>query len=785
MSVSLGDLIVTLKGVAGPLLSAVDESKKAMQDMGAESTKTDNIITRNWKEISAATVAMGAAFEGFARSQADSNAALSRVAIVTGETTEALRESIKSMVDYTFSAHDAARAMDDLVSRGIRTKDQFEAILPVVDTLADALGMDIVDVIDIADNALSALGIPLENVGDHMDTITFLAKQTTVEMSALAKTFRNEAPAINDLGLSFDDVAVAMAAMEAEGRRGPAAVRGFQEAIKAADGDVTLFWESLGVANSTLDTQRQSLADAAGLTQKYADANNAVATPLQRLQANLSNLLFQFGGLSSILGQVAPFMMALGPTVSALAAAKSALIPVIVSLGAAFKALTAIMLANPFGLIVAALAAIGVALYVLIDDWTFMTEFLGRAWQYITDLFNRAVSAVVGAVQDMGRMVLAVFESLFPKTAEVVTSMVNSVVSLFVALRDRAVQIINDLFGGVIERIRAMASAVVGFVSGMVDRVAGLFGMGKKQVADEIVPAMASDVVRQFSQMSDQGQAISAAMASGVVFNVSQMREGVDLQTGQMVAGNNTSLNAMLSDSVSITRNMSNQVLANQAQMAGEWRVVTQTTTAQTAADYDKMATDVTGIIKSMTENKLDTFSGFSKLWLSGVGDLVTQTLDKFGSMGKGISGILSSVFGGSSGGGGSIAGAAGTAIGSLFGPIGGAVGGVLGKTIGKIFKFADGGVVTAPTLGLMAEAGESEAVIPLSRFESMMHGMYARGSDSGGANVAGEIRSLRQSFEMMTAEVVYNTNRLLKIEEDWNRNGQPGVRNERLVGLV
>jgi hypothetical protein len=807
MSVSLGDLIVTLKGVAAPLLNAVDESKKAMQDMSSEADNTQNFITQNWKQISAATVALGGAFEGFARSQAESNAALARVSIVTGETTEALRQSISSMVDYTFSAHDATRAMDDLISRGVRTKAEFEAILPVVDTLADALGMDIVDVIEVADNALSALGIPLENVGEHMDTITFLAKQTTVEMGALAKAFRNEAPAINELGLSFDDVAVAMAAMEAEGRRGPAAVRGFQEAIKSAEGDVNVFWESLGVANSTLDAQRTALAGAAGLTQQYADANNGVATPLQRLQANLSNLLFQFGGLSDILGKVAPFMMALGPTVSALAAAKATLLPVIAAVSTGFKAMTAVMLANPFALVIAALAAIGVALYVLVDDWSFLTRALKAAWSTIVNLTSGARDAVVQTVQNLvqnvvnfftglmqsvksiftaiGQFIFGVFQSLFPAVSEKVRETVQNVVGMFTQLRDRAVAIFTDLFTGVTERIRAMFSYVTDTVRNMADRVGSLFGRTRTEVADEIVPAMVDDVVREFREMGSDVATITGAMSSGVRLTVGNMQQVVVQETAIMANDATANFNAMLRDTTTITGTMNREVRAIQGDMTNNWNATNTDTAVRTTQTYDKMSTDVQGIIGTLSTSNLKTFDGFKSLWLSGVGDLVSQTLDKFGSMGKGISSILSSVFGG---GGGGASGILGTIGGILGGPVGGAIGGVLGSVaskVKKIFKFADGGIVTGPTMGLLAEAGESEAVIPLSKFEGMMHGMYARGADAGGGNVAGEIRALRESFEMMTAEVVYNTNRLLKVEEDWNRNGLPGVRNERLVGLA
>ena len=49
-----------------------------------------------------------------------------------------------------------------------------------------------------------------------------------------------------------------------------------------------------------------------------------------------------------------------------------------------------------------------------------------------------------------------------------------------------------------------------------------------------------------------------------------------------------------------------------------------------------------------------------------------------------------------------------------MVSPAAGAIG--WGKSLTGIRPFADGGIVTAPTLGLIGEKGYSEAVIPLTR---------------------------------------------------------------------
>lgn len=59
---------------------------------------------------------------------------------------------------------------------------------------------------------------------------------------------------------------------------------------------------------------------------------------------------------------------------------------------------------------------------------------------------------------------------------------------------------------------------------------------------------------------------------------------------------------------------------------------------------------------------------------------------------------------------------------------VGGAVSGV-SSFVSKVTPFADGGIVTRPTLAMIGEAGESEAVIPLSKFGSLFGGMGGGGA--------------------------------------------------------
>jgi hypothetical protein len=77
-------------------------------------------------------------------------------------------------------------------------------------------------------------------------------------------------------------------------------------------------------------------------------------------------------------------------------------------------------------------------------------------------------------------------------------------------------------------------------------------------------------------------------------------------------------------------------------------------------------------------------------------------------------------------------------AIMSAFG-LGGVTGsgGGLGG-FGKLLGLASGGIVTGPTLAMIGEGSESEAVMPLSKLDSVMSNAFASGAASGGSAQSG-----------------------------------------------
>jgi len=120
---------------------------------------------------------------------------------------------------------------------------------------------------------------------------------------------------------------------------------------------------------------------------------------------------------------------------------------------------------------------------------------------------------------------------------------------------------------------------------------------------------------------------------------------------------------------------------------------------------YETLSSSVADFIKG-TKSAMDVVHDFGNLVLDTIAQIVAK---KFAA--NMVSGLLGSIMGGGGGGAGSITIAGSDTAYNL---------------LTSARPFASGGIVTAPTLGLIAEAGKSEAVMPLDMLGSMIN---SRGS--------------------------------------------------------
>ena len=336
------------------VVSAQDQASDVIEGIGETAEETGSIVERNWGTITAVTATAGAASEGFARSQQDTNATVGRMAARTGESEDSLRDMIGGMSDATFSAHDAAAGMEALAQRGIDTREDFEDLLPTFDNFADATGKDMTQGIEEVSRVLGAFNIPVDEAGEHIDTMTHLSENLDVPLDRLGRQLGNNTEELEEMGVGLDGSAAMLQALRDRGMDGRDAMKLFTDSVRDSDGDMDQLLDTLDLTAEEYADYQEQVGDAAGVTDEFADINNATMTPLQRMQANVENLMARYGGLADAAGMAAPVLIAMGPAMKGLSVATR-------GLGAAMSFLAA----NPIVLVIAAVAALAVGLVML------------------------------------------------------------------------------------------------------------------------------------------------------------------------------------------------------------------------------------------------------------------------------------------------------------------------------------------------------------------------------------------------------------------------------------
>jgi hypothetical protein len=89
--------------------------------------------------------------------------------------------------------------------------------------------------------------------------------------------------------------------------------------------------------------------------------------------------------------------------------------------------------------------------------------------------------------------------------------------------------------------------------------------------------------------------------------------------------------------------------------------------------------------------------------------------------------------------------------LGGLAGGEEGGGGGLLGG-IGKIFGFAEGGIVSRPTIAMVGEGGQSEAIMPLNKLGNMMNSTFNSGAMSGAGGGSGNGQFVLKGSDLILA---------------------------------
>lgn len=338
-------------------VSSADDASSASTDIAQATDDASGSLT----DIKPAGVAAGAGLAAVgkgAQSVLDKTQGmretLGRTSQTMGVSADEANRLARSMSNATFPIDDTVATMDELATQGVTTKQQMREVATAADMVADATGSTAESIASSAGPALRAMGEDVTDLNEHMDTFTFISRNTTMSVEGFSKTVRKVGPEIEEMGLSVDDTAAILAALEEKGMDSRTAMREFRQAANDAEGDQQKLMQSLNLSSDALDQQRSALEKAQGSTKEHAEAANESLSTMDRLRAKFDDVKLAAGNLLGPISAVAPAMQAAGvaamtfstintsavvPSLTAVMASLGPLLPVIAGLTAASAAL--------------------------------------------------------------------------------------------------------------------------------------------------------------------------------------------------------------------------------------------------------------------------------------------------------------------------------------------------------------------------------------------------------------------------------------------------------------
>ena len=247
------------------------------------------------------TVPIAAAGTAAVKTAADFDAAMSKVAAVsgaTGDELDALRDKAREMGAKTkFSASEAAEAMNYMAMAGWKTNDMLSGIEGIMN-LAAASGEDLATTSDIVTDALTAFGLTAADSGHFADVLAAASSNANTNVSMMGETFKYCAPVAGSLGFSCEDTAQAIGLMANSGIKGSQSGTALRSIMTALAGDVKFCGDAFGeieIATTNTDGSMRELNDI------LADCRVAFAQMSESEQASAAKALVGKNAMSGFL----------------------------------------------------------------------------------------------------------------------------------------------------------------------------------------------------------------------------------------------------------------------------------------------------------------------------------------------------------------------------------------------------------------------------------------------------------------------------------------------------
>jgi TP901 family phage tail tape measure protein len=812
------NLKVNITGDSSKLSNALSSASSKLSSFGSKMQSVGKSMSTR---LTLPLVAAGAAATKMAFDFDKSMTSIQALVGVSADKVSEMGDAAKKMaIDTGKSANEAAEALFFITSAGLRGSDAMDVLNMSLKAAAVGLG-ETKTIADLSTSAMNAYGTENLSASGATDILTAAVREGKLEASALAGAMGGVIPLASNMGVSFDQVGAAMAAMSKTGTDAAtgatqltailaslkkptseaetamasmgmstesvqkslseqgllSTLEMLQNGLKKTGQDTTAIFPNIRALKGVLDLTGaglednrrvfDALTDSMGATDKAFEKTSqsasfkmtqglnamkssllsvgqviltAIAPAVQKLGAFFTSLSEKFQALSpttqKIIVAFAGIVAALGPVIAII----GTLLTMAPAIGAAFT-----LMMGPVGLVIAGLTAISVVIY---KNWSGIKSALVKIGNYFIELYNNSLP-----IQLAVNLLIMQFKSFLAVGKFVFKTIVN-VFKLFG-------QNVMTIFGSV------------------ADIIMGVFTFDKDKIMKgftNLSSGLKSNLTKAFDDISTDAK----ALGGNVVDNFNEAIKSKKIAKIKVDAEVNTGGGDGESDGAMLENHLAN----NEAIVQSDIQTAVRRAEVKAASVLEMQAIDTTdkeqqivsdaefNLVQSETEaanyeEKKTRFMGFmmsqqeAAKQMQAIGGAIDGS---FGAIGNSIT----KMFGGAESATGAFVGTlakdalnvvgsnlkialsgastAATQTAASFGPAAAFVlpallAGATALISGSFAKFANGGIVSGPTMGLVGEypgaRSNPEVIAPLNKLQ----GMIGSSGGSQNINVGGQIR--------------------------------------------
>ena len=730
---SLSSLNFRLTANIAPFRKGLNKAERAMDKMGRKMQQTGKNLSM---KLTAPLAAIGAVsfnvFKGF-------EAEMSKVKAVSGATAEefkALSQNAKDLGASTmFSASQVAELQTEFAKLGF-TATEITKVTESTLALAQASGSDLARAAEVAGSTLRAFGLDASETGRVTDVMAKSFSTSALGMDTFAESMKYVAPVAKSAGMSIEETSAMLAVLANNGIKGSAAGTALRRIIS-----------EIGASGKPTS---EAIADLASQGLNLADAKDEVGRSAQ------SALLILAEGVDQIKPLTKEFENSAG----------------------AAKEMADIMGDNAFGAgkrLESAMEGLGISIGEIVAEAVVpMIEFLAKAASALngmSDGTKRAIVIVAALAAGIGplifivgsltRAIAAIRAATWLATAattawgvavQIATSPITLIILAVAALASGLIYLaynFKTLKAIAINSIAGLVNLVIPYINTLIARfnaIAGLLGMDKmlvepfKKIKSVAVPAFKSigQVVNEIKddlglfkkETKETSEEVdNLAESTGKLNTEGEKGTTTTTKMGESLVNLTPKIATLGATTGVVTMKLakSNQEMDQGIDKMDRMILTAKSLSEQLTELANKALVDVAVGFADMAGQALvgaASFADLGRFAIESLAGLMTQVGQIAVQTGIAVAGIKVAIQSLNP----AVAIAGGLALIALAGAIKGKMSQVGGEG-GSIPAMAEGGIVTGPTLALIGEGRESEAVIPLSKLNTMMQG-------GGGQNV-------------------------------------------------